>query len=147
MHVALANLTSRPIIALLAFTAWTLLLVGSILITRTVLVALGKKKANEFPASVQHGTDRYWRLNRAHLNALENLPIFAAIVLGGAALGVSSPTLAKLSEFVVFARIAQSSLHILSGSASIVLLRGTAFGLQIVAMFWMLVETLKLCLP
>ena len=52
----------------------------------------------DFPASVPHGSDRYWRLNRAHLNCLEFLPMFAAVVLTGAVLGVTEGTVATLAE-------------------------------------------------
>lgn len=147
MHASLANLSSRPLIALLAFAAWALILAASILLVRTTLVLLGKKRANEFPSGIQHGGDVYWRLNRAHVNTLENLPIFAAIVLAGAALGVSSPTLARLAEAIVVARVLQSSFHLLSGRSLVVILRATSFTVQLAGMSFMIVETIRLCLP
>jgi uncharacterized MAPEG superfamily protein len=144
MHMYLANLGAKPIVALLAFAAWALILGFTVVMSRFLLVLTGRKRPTEFPSGTQHGGDAYWRLNRAHSNAIENLPIFAAIVLGGAALGVSSPRLAALSIAVVIARIAQSCLHVSSGRGRIVMLRGTAFVVQLVCCAWMIVETIAL---
>lgn len=71
---------TRPLLCLLAFAGWALFLVLCIAAARVSQVLTGKKKPNEFPSGVPHGGDRYWRLNRAHLNTVENLPIFGAIV-------------------------------------------------------------------
>ncbi len=144
MHMYLANLAAKPILALLAFAAWTLLLGLVVVTSRALLVVTGRKRSTDFPSGQQHGSDPYWRLNRAHANAVENLPIFAAIVLGGAALGVSSPRLATLATVVMIARIAQTSLHVSSGRALIINLRATAFITQLVCFAWMIVETLTL---
>ena len=144
MHASLANLTTRPLIALLAFAAWTALLVLGVLLSRVALVLFGNKRAGDFPAAIPHGSDAYWRLNRAHANAVENLPVFATIVLVGAALGVSSPRLALLADVVVVARVVQSSLHLCSGRARVVTLRATAFGVQLICYVAMIVETVWL---
>lgn len=142
--MSLANLAARPLVALLAFVAWSILLVLGIGAVRITQVLTGEKKPNEFPSGSPHGSDRYWRLNRAHANALENLPIFAAIVLTGAALGVSSGRLAQLSEVLVGARVAQSIFHVASGSSTAVNLRFAAFATQLVCYAWMILETLRL---
>jgi uncharacterized MAPEG superfamily protein len=142
--VSLANLTSRPIVALLGFTAWTIVLVLGVLGARAVLVLLGRKRPNEFPGGVPHGGDAYWRLNRALANALENLAVFAAIVLSGAALGVSSARLAMLSEVVLASRVAQSLFHLASGRSLVVLCRATAYSVQVACFLWMIVETFRL---
>ena len=143
MHVPLANLTARPIVALLAFCAWAILLTAGVLLARGWMMLTGQRRIGEFPGGQPHGGEAYWRLNRAHLNALENLPVFAAIVLGGAALGVSSPRLALLSEVVVAARIAQSIFHVASAGAVSVSLRFCAFATQLGCFALMIVETLR----
>jgi uncharacterized MAPEG superfamily protein len=144
MHMSLDNLAARPLVALLAFAAWTVLLVLCIFGVRTLLVFSGQKRPNEFQSGVQHGGDRYWRLNRAHMNAVENLAVFAVIVLAGAALGIASPRLGQLAWVVVIARVAQSIFHVASNRSRVVLLRSTAFVTQLVCFVWMIVETVKL---
>lgn len=144
MHMTLANLASRPLVALLAYAGWAMVLVLFIGGSRAQEVLAGKKRPNEFPSGVPHGGDRYWRLNRAHINTVENLPIFAAIVLAGAALGVSSEKLARLAEVAFVARVLQSSFHIYSGRSLVVNFRFAAYVTQLVCFAWMIAETLHL---
>ena len=51
-----------------------------------VAVLRGERPANGFPADQDHGGPGWYRrCNRAHLNCVENLPVFGAVVLVGAA--------------------------------------------------------------
>ncbi|MBI2374634.1 MAG: MAPEG family protein [Deltaproteobacteria bacterium] len=129
-----------PIACLLGFTAWAMLLVGFVGAWRTVLVVTGRVAANGFPSGTPHGSERYWRLNRAHLNAVENLPVIATVVLVGTILGVDTPLFDRLSMFVLGARIVQSLVHIASGSKQAVSVRFSAFAVQVLAVLWMGVE-------
>ena len=52
------------------------------------------------------------RANRAHLNALENLPLFAAVVLIGAVAGVSTPTTVLCAQIYFVARLLHAIVHI-----------------------------------
>jgi hypothetical protein len=75
------------------------------------------KKANEFPSGVPHGGDFYWRLNRAHLNCLENLPIFRrGSCSSRRSAGLRAPLLDTLARTYLCARIGQSITHVSSGS-------------------------------
>jgi uncharacterized MAPEG superfamily protein len=146
VHVTFANLgnlASVPLVALLAFAGWTILIVLTILSVRGLLVLQGRA-FNDFPAGQPHGPDFYWRLNRAHANAVENLVLFGAVVLVGAALGVSSLRLAHLAEIVVCARVLQTLFHAASGGKIAVALRFTAFATQLACIAWMIFETLQL---
>ena len=142
--MSLANFAARPLLALLAFAGWAVILVLLIGFHRVSAVLMGAKRPNEFPSGVPHGGDRYWRLNRAHINTVENLPIFASIVLAGAALGVSSERLAGLAEVIVIARVAQSFFHVLSGRSLVVNFRFSAYLVQVTCFAWMIAETLRL---
>ena len=79
-----------PLWCLTGFAAWTLLLVFSVISWRSVMVLRGQKLPNEFTPGVPHGPELYWRINRAHLNAAENLPVLAAVVLVAHLTGVRS---------------------------------------------------------
>ena len=57
-----------------------------------------------------------WRLYRAHVNALENLPLFVAVVLAAEAAGLHSPTLDVLAALYVAARVAHSLAHVSPGA-------------------------------
>jgi uncharacterized MAPEG superfamily protein len=132
----------HSITALIAYALWAIALVLTMAIVRTSMVLRGKAKANSFTAGVPHGSDAYWRLNRAHLNTLENLPVFAAIVLSGWVVGMETATFNRLAVIVVAARIIQSLIHIVSGSVTAVTFRFAAFAAQIVCEIWMAVLVL-----
>jgi uncharacterized MAPEG superfamily protein len=132
-----------PLLCLLGFAAWAILLVLAIGTARTTQVLRGEKRSNEFPSGMQHGGELYWRLNRAHVNTVENLAVFATLVLVGTAVHVSTPAFERLPEVVLGARIVQSLVHISSGSPRAVNVRFTAFVVQLVCFGWMLLEILR----
>ena len=126
-----------PLACLVAFALWALALVTAVGLTRGALVLAGRRKSTDFPSGVQHGGDAYWRLNRAHLNTLETLPVFGAIVLAGVLLHVSAPMWKTLPQVIVAARVVQSLVHLSSGRALAVNVRFSAFIVQIVSLFWL----------
>lgn len=122
---------TTPLWCLGGFVAWTILLMAAIAFVRVAAVLRGEKQANEFPAGVPHGGDAYWRLNRAHLNCTENLPLFGAVVLIAAAAGIHSSMLDSAARIYLGARIGQSLAHVSSGSAMAVNVRFTFFLVQV----------------
>jgi uncharacterized MAPEG superfamily protein len=122
---------TTPLWCLLGFVAWTLLLLLAVGIARVGAVLRREKRANEFPSGVPHGSDAYWRLNRAHLNCVENLPLFATVVLVAAVAGVKAPILDTLSCLYLAARVGQSIAHVSSGSVLAVNVRFTFFIVQV----------------
>jgi uncharacterized MAPEG superfamily protein len=118
--------------ALLLFTGWAFLLVltvfayrGVALLTGTPITAWprGAKNPND-PGFIQRVAD-------AHANTLENLPIFAVLVLAAAAVGKPEAT-AGLAMYVVYARLGQSAVHILGVNTPLVLARATFWTVQLV---------------
>jgi len=132
----------HSITALIAYALWAIALVLALAIVRTTAVMRGRAQPTSFTAGVPHGTDAYWRLNRAHLNTLENLPIFAAIVLSGWVVGMETATFNRLAVIVVGARILQSLIHLVSGSVAAVTSRFMAFAVQLVCEIWMAILVL-----
>ena len=131
---------TTPLYCLIGFASWIVLLVLAIVVWRVGLALAGKTAPNAFPSGSQHGTDTYWRLNRAHMNAAENLPLMAAVVLVGTLAGVSTPLFSILAQVYLAARIAQSLLHISSNAALVVNLRFTGLFVQLVCFGWMALE-------
>nr|WP_232374145.1 MAPEG family protein [Leptospira chreensis] len=125
---------------MIGFTLWTLGLGVSLTSFRSVLVLLGKKKSNEFPAGIQHGTDFNWRLNRAHLNSLENLPLFLAVVFLTANLGMIDSFVNQAGIVILGARVLQSLTHLISTSVLAVNIRFTFYTIQIVTYIVLLVR-------
>jgi uncharacterized MAPEG superfamily protein len=120
-----------PLWCLLGFTSWTLLLVCGVATWRTVMVLRRERRANEFTAGVPHGPDLYWRLNRAHLNAVENLPVLAAVVLIATHVNLQSARFDQLAEVHLGARVVQTCCHLASNAVPVVLVRFSALVVQL----------------
>src|SRR6476646_10338329 len=97
--------------ALLGFAAWTALLVLGVFLYRGLRFVTGTP-INAWPRGAKPSSDAAFvkRLEDAHANCLENLPVFAVIVLGAAASG-RLEVIAALAPWVLYARIAQSLTH------------------------------------
>ena len=128
---------STALIALTLYALWAMLLVLSVGAVRVSQVVSGQAAPTAFPADVPHGPEPYRRLSRAHMSTVENLPIFATVVLTGWAAGAIDPIFNALAFTVVCARAVQSLIHIASGSVHAVNMRFTAFAVQILCQFWM----------
>lgn len=122
-----------PLAALVLFALWTIVLVSLIGIWRVSQLLTGTVPKGGFNPGVQHGGDMYWRLNRAHMNAVENLPVFGTLVLAGVALGVQDPMFQMLATVVLLARVAQSLIHVSSGLQVVIMVRFMMYLVQIAA--------------
>jgi uncharacterized MAPEG superfamily protein len=133
---------TAPLGALLFFTVWT---VGVLLLVvapyRIGMVLLRKARPNQFPADTPHGPDWYRRAARAHLNCVENLPVFAALVVIGHEIGLRDGSFASLAQVVAAARVGQTCCHLASGRSLVINVRFAFFAVQIgcyLAMAWLL---------
>jgi len=133
----------QSVLALVFYALWTIALVLMIGIDRVLLVALGRIKAKDITPGTPHGNNAYWRINRAHMNAAENVGVFAAIVLAGWIAGAETQMFNLLAMIVVAARVIQSLIHISSGSGFAIMMRFSAFGVQLVSEIWMAIIILK----
>jgi uncharacterized MAPEG superfamily protein len=131
------------ITALVLYALWSIALVLMICIERMILLARGHAKASDITPGIPHGNPAYWRINRAHINTVENLPAFATIVLAGYAAGQESHIFNLLAMVVFAARIVQSLIQIVSGSRIAGALRTTAFAVQMAGLIWMAVLILQ----
>ena len=72
---------------------------------------------------------------RAHMNCVENLPIFGALVLALMATGLQRPSIDALSVTLLMTRIGQTLVHIKAPPTNIwAALRFALFFVQIVCM-------------
>jgi uncharacterized MAPEG superfamily protein len=126
--------------SLLGFVLWTILvLMAGIGLPRVHAVLARRAPPNAFQADVPHGSERYRRTMRAHLNCVENLPLFAALVLTARAIALESPSFEALALMVLPARVAQSALHVASGTNRAVMARFYFFSAQLACMIGMAV--------
>lgn len=128
-------LTTMPVWMLLAFAAWTaLVLMLTIGVYRLSRIFGGRAGMADFPAHRVEGADWYRRSMRAHANCVENLPLLGASVFGLYAAGVNEPLADWLSIAVMVARVLQSSVHIgLVQTNAVVSVRFTFFMVQLIS--------------
>ena len=128
--------------ALLGFAAWTAILVLGVFLYRGMRFVTGTP-INHWPRGARQASDAAIvnRLQDAHANCLENLPLFAVIVLCAAALG-RLDAIAMLAPWVLYARIAQSVTHLTGTGQVQVLVRATFWAVQLGLMLWMLFKLL-----
>jgi uncharacterized MAPEG superfamily protein len=125
--------------ALLGFVALTLLLVAGVFLYRGYRFLRGTP-INHWPRGNKPADDASLvkRLEDAHANCLENLPVFATIVLAAAALQ-KLELLAPFAVWVLYARVGQVLAH-LSGVGKLnVFVRASFWSAQLALMVWMLV--------
>ena len=102
-----------PVLVLLGFAAWTLLILfGSIGVYRWSRILTGRASIAEWRADLPQGSDWYQRAMRAHMNCVENLPVYTAIVVALIATGLQSPVVDRLAVTMLAARIGQTVVHI-----------------------------------
>jgi len=103
-----------PVWVLLGFAAWTLLILFTTVgVYRWSRIFTGRAEISEWRADEQQGSDWYRRAVRAHLNCVENLPVYAAIVVALLAARAGGPIMDGLAITILAARICQSSIHLL----------------------------------
>ncbi len=95
-----------PMWMLLGFAAWTVvLLLFTVGVYRWSRILTGRVPMRDFRADRVEGDDWYKRAMRAHGNRVENLPVFAVIVLALFASGVGGVVVNYLSVSILVARL------------------------------------------
>jgi uncharacterized MAPEG superfamily protein len=124
--------------AVLLYAAWTLLLPVTYASIRIPLIASGRKRADAWERGKPiDDPPLLMRGKNAHLNCVENFPVFAAVVLVAALLGKIA-VVDPLAAYVLYARIAQSLVHISGTSLAQIALRGLFFGIQVALIAYMI---------
>jgi uncharacterized MAPEG superfamily protein len=134
------NTMTLPLLSLLGFATWTLvLLAATVGAHRWRLILTKRAPINGFPADAPVGPDWYQRATRAHLNCIENLPVYGAIVLVATLAGRQGWLLDVLSVAVLGARICQTLVHVsFVQTERAVSYRFGLFTVQHLAMLWMI---------
>lgn len=121
----------------LLYAGWILVLALFYATPRIPQALLGKKRIDSW----ERGKDPIdpmilQRAKSAHLNCLENFPVFAAVVAIAGLMG-QVEAINGIAVFVLYARIAQGISHILGTSFILVMLRATFFLIQVFITLYM----------
>ena len=128
-----------PVLVLLGYAAWTLVtLFATIGLYRWCRILTGRASIGEWRADVVQGCDWYRRAMRAHMNCIENLPVYTAIVVAVTATGLRSVAIDRLAVALLAGRIAQTVVHVaLPATESAAAMRFAFFFLQVACMIAM----------
>jgi uncharacterized MAPEG superfamily protein len=132
---------SASIFALICFATWTMVTAFVMVNHRVFYVLTGRRKINSFTPDGASLSAFQARACRVHANCYENLPVFAALVLGAVVAGRAAVT-DPLAMVVIYARIAQSTVHLLSTSEIAVAIRATFWTVQMLIMLWWAIRLL-----
>jgi uncharacterized MAPEG superfamily protein len=124
--------------AVLLYALWTLLLPIGYAAIRVPLIAGGRKRADHWErGKPSDDPSLLVRAKNAHLNCTENFPVFAAVVLVSALLGKIAVADA-VAAYVLYARVAQSIVHIIGTSMALIGLRGAFYCVQVVLILYII---------
>ncbi len=115
--------------ALTGFLAWSLFLLVLTEIVRAKLVITKDVPANGFDPGNSNLSPFMQRLARAHANCVEGLPIFGGLLVVATLFGKTAVT-DSLAYTFLGARILQSLVHLSSVSSAAVIVRFSAFTVQ-----------------
>ncbi len=124
-------------ITILGLVLWTLLLLASLATYRSLQTVLAGRKANSFNPSGKDLGAFGQRLTRAHANAYEFVPLALAVLVFAVATG-QTPLTDGLSLWLLFFRVGQSLVHLVSTSIFAVTFRFIVFFIPQMAIvaFW-----------
>lgn len=132
------------------FTALLILVAMSLALTmtyagyRVLLVIMGKKRADAWTRGKPSEDPAFIvRASHAHLNCVEMLPVYGAIVLVAAAMGKSAVVDALALAFIGL-RLAQTTTHLIGVSHWLVFIRASFFVPQVLICFYLIWQ---LCCP
>ena len=126
---------SNTACTLIGLFSWAIILTF-VLVNVRLLAIMGGKALNSFDPTGHDVSGFTYRVTRAHGNTIENLAILVTPLLYAIATNQTAVT-EGLACWVLYARIAQSVVHMISTSKPAVLVRATLFSAQlIIGLIW-----------
>jgi len=97
----------------LAYLVWATVLTGVLWIPYILdrIMVRGMVDAVGYPENPKPQSPWAQRLMKAHTNAVENLVLFAALVLGAHAMGVSTPAIGTAAAVYFWARLVHALVY------------------------------------
>ena len=124
--------------AVLLYVVWAIILVLIYSGPRIPLAAFTDRRMDSWERNKAPADAPFFvRAKGAHLNCLENFPLFAAVVFVAAFMGKSA-VVDSVAAYVVYLRVAQSLTHLIGDSSALVLIRASFFVAQILLILYMI---------
>ncbi len=124
--------------ALIGLVSWSVALSIVLVGTRVIATAKGEKELNAFQPDGKDLNPAGQRITRSHANSLEYLAGSVGLMLLAIATGNSAIT-DGLAMILLYCRMGQSVVHIISTSKPMVALRATLFSAQLgIWIYWII---------
>ena len=121
---------SNTACTVLGLASWFIVVLLSLAVFRVYTSVARKKAANTFAADGNDVPGLGQRLTRVHANCYENIPLYIGVLLYAMVsnqAAITDPT----AHWLLYARIAQSTVHAISTSVPAVMVRFLLFGFQV----------------
>jgi len=126
---------NTSVLVLIGYVLFTMALVLTVVTYRIIRIAGGKPADSWARGKPATDPDIIQRMSHAHINCLENLPLYAGLVIA-AGLTNRLPVIDGLAAMFFAARILQSAIHVIQVSHWMVLIRGTFWTIQMVLLIY-----------
>lgn len=128
--------------AVLLYVVWIQVLTLAYAFPRVPMALFGSRKFSDWERTEANRDPAVMvRAKGAHLNCVENFPLFAGVVVVAALLDKSA-VVDAIAVYILLARIGQSVSHLISAAPLFVLLRATFFLAQVGMIFWLCYQLL-----
>lgn len=132
-----------PLAPLICFALWAVALQFRLAVARASAMRREKRDVTTFkPFGDSENLDA---ISRAHMNTVENLPVFTVVLVTALWTGAAAPV-AAIAWTAFGARVAQSLVHITSRSPNAVRLRAALLLVQAGCFIWLGVQALRAAL-
>ena len=128
--------------AVIIYLLWSYLLLLTYAGPRFPMSFFGKKPMDSWERTkTPTDSEFFMRAKGAHLNCVENFPYFAALVCVAVLMG-KNVVVDSLACYVLYLRIAQSTVHLIGATPSLVLVRASFFTAQVLMILYMAIKLL-----
>ncbi len=123
-------------LAVVAYGCWMLIQLLLVVMVRGAESMRSGKPLNQFAPGGEDVPGLGHRVTRAHLNSVENIGPFLAVMFA-AFMSNQTAVTDGLAWYVVYARVGQSVIHMISATLPMVMIRGTLLTVQIGLLLYM----------
>lgn len=128
------NFSSESLVPLIAYAMWAVFVLLWLGVSRAGVMSREKRSVTTFKP--YGDTEPLDAISRAHMNTIENLPVFTVVYIAALWTNADAPTL-TLAWVCLGARVVQSLIHISSRAAPAIRMRALMQLTQMVCFLWL----------
>lgn len=135
--------SNEALVPLIAYALWAVVVVLWLGVSRAGVMSREKRSVTTFKP--YGDSEQLDAVSRAHMNTIENLPVFAVVYMGALLTDAPAPTV-LLGWICLGARMLQSVIHIASRATIAVQSRAVMQFVQLMCFIWLGVAAIRAAL-